>query len=79
MTQYSQGNTGASNVQYDLVSVMYHALQGAQTYDMYIRDAEQQGDQELGQFFREVKQEDQRRAERAKQLFAQRASRVGSR
>lgn len=79
MTQYSQGNTGTSNVQYNLVSILYHALQGAQTYDMYIRDAEQQGDQELGQFFREVKQEDQRRAERAKQLFAQRASRVGSR
>ena len=79
MTQRSQGNTGTSNVHYDLISVMYHALKGAQTYDMYIRDAEQEGDQEAGQFFREVKQEDQRRAERAKQLFTQRASKVGSR
>jgi rubrerythrin len=79
MTQRSQGNTGISNVQYDLVSVMYHALQGAQTNETYSRDAEQEGDQEAAQFFREVKQEDQKRAERGKQLFTQRASKVGSR
>jgi hypothetical protein len=28
---------------YDIVSVLYHALQGAETYDQYIRDAEQRG------------------------------------
>jgi hypothetical protein len=32
---------------YDIVSVLYHALQGAETYEQYIRDAEQRGDQEL--------------------------------
>lgn len=74
MTQYTHGNTGTSNEHYDLVSIMYHALQAAQTYDMYIRDAEQSGDRELAQFFREVQQEDHRRAERAKQLFVQRVS-----
>ena len=55
---------------------MYHALNGAQTYDTYISDAEQSGDNDLAQFFRAVQQEDQRRAERAKQLLEQRAGQL---
>ena len=74
MTQ--QSKTGTSNVYYNLVSIMYHALNGAQTYDTYISDAEQSGDNELAQFFRAVQQEDQRRAERAKQLLVQRAGQL---
>ena len=80
MTQ--QSKTGTSNEFYNLVSIMYHALQGAQTYDAYIRDAEQSGDSDLAQFFREVQQEDQRRSMRASQLLAKRAgqfSQSGSR
>lgn len=36
------GNTGTRDETYDLVSILYHALQGAETYDQYIQDA--QGD-----------------------------------
>ena len=43
MTQNSAGNTGTRDVIYDLVSVLYHALQGAETYDQYIKDAQQRG------------------------------------
>jgi hypothetical protein len=57
---------------YDIVSVLYHALQGAETYDQYIRDAEQRGDQELAQYFREVQEEEIRRALRGKELLARR-------
>ncbi len=65
--------TGARDTTYNLVSILYHALQGAETYQQYVRDAGQgSGDQELAQFFRGVQQEEQRRAERAKQLLAQR-------
>ncbi len=74
MTQ--QSKTGTRNEYYNLVSIMYHALNGAQTYDTYISDAEQSGDNELAQFFRAVQQEDQRRAERAKQLLVQRAGQM---
>ncbi|HYX51617.1 MAG TPA: hypothetical protein VE843_17850 [Ktedonobacteraceae bacterium] len=74
MTQ--QSKTGTSNEYYNLVSIMYHALNGAQTYDTYIRDAEQSGDNDLAQFFREVQQEDHRRSERAKQLLVQRAGKM---
>jgi rubrerythrin len=65
-------STGTRDETYDVVSILYHALQGADTYQQYIRDAEQRGDQELAQFFREVQDEEKRRADRAKQLLAKR-------
>ena len=61
--------TGISNATYDLVSVLYHVLEGGATYDKYIQDAEQEGDQELAQFFRQVQQEDAQRAQQAKSLL----------
>lgn len=67
--------TGTQNELYDLVSIMYHALNGAQTHETYARDAEQRGDQELAQFFRQVQQEDKKRSDMAKQLLAKRLSR----
>jgi hypothetical protein len=48
--------TRTSNAAYDLVSVIYHALQGAETYDRYIADAEERDDRELADFFREVQE-----------------------
>lgn len=65
----SQGDTGTRDITYDLVSVIYHALQGAETTALYIADAEQEGNQELATFFREAKEEYQRRGDRAKQLL----------
>ncbi len=66
----SQGATGTTDLHYNLISIAYHALQGAETYDQYIKDAEQGGQQELASFFREVKEENKRRADRAKKLLA---------
>lgn len=62
--------TGTDNCTYNLVSVLDNALKGAQLYDQYIKDAEQEGDQELASFFREVQEEDRRRSDRAKKLLA---------
>jgi rubrerythrin len=59
---------------YDLISVIYHALQGAETYHTYVRDAETAGDGELAGFFREAQQEQQGMADRAKQLLGTRMS-----
>jgi hypothetical protein len=66
-------STGTSNPEYNLVSVLYHALQGAELYEKYASDAG--GDQDLASFFREVQQQEQQRAERAKQLLAARFQR----
>jgi hypothetical protein len=75
----SQGDTGTHDVVYNLVSTIYHALQGAETEAMYIADAQATGDQELIQFFTDLKQENARRADRAKQLLARQLGQQGGR
>jgi hypothetical protein len=57
---------------YGLVSVLYHALQGAQACDQYINDAERAGDDELVSFFTECREAQNQRAQRAKQLLVDR-------
>lgn len=54
---------------YNLVSVLYHALKGAQTYNRYINDAERAGDSDLSQFFEDIRDEEIDRAQRAKRLL----------
>ena len=71
----AKGNTGTQDGTYNLISVIYHALQGAETYEQYIEDAEQQGDDELAQFFRDARDESSARADRGKQLLAARLNR----
>ncbi len=56
---------GMQDAIYDLISVMYHALQGAETYYLYAQDAEESGDMELARFFRAVQKENLQTAERA--------------
>lgn len=70
----SKGNTGTPDTTYNLISIIFHALQGAETYDKFIRDAEESGDKELAQFFRETKDENARRADRAKELLGKHLS-----
>lgn len=57
---------------YGLVSVLYHALQGAETTEQYIDDAERAGDEELVKFFEQCREQDNERASRAKALLAAR-------
>jgi len=64
--------TGTSDKTYNLVSVLYHALEGAATYQQYVSDAEGSGDTELAEFFREVQQHHQQLGDRAKELLKQR-------
>src|SRR5215208_4055019 len=66
--------TGTPNTIYDLSSVLFHALEGGASNDTYIEDAEREGDQELAEFFRQVRDEDSNRADRAQQLLAERTS-----
>jgi hypothetical protein len=64
--------TGTRDETYNLVSVLYHALQGAQTTMQYVQDAEQEGDQELVQFFRDAQAWQRHLAAQAKELLKQR-------
>jgi hypothetical protein len=68
----SQGQTGERDESYALISVLYHALQGAETIDQYIRDARAAEDEELATFFEETKEAYVERAAEAKELLASR-------
>jgi hypothetical protein len=65
----STGDTGTRDTTFNLVSVLYHALQGAETINMYVSDANQ-NDEELSDFFEETKDDYERIAERAKEFLA---------
>jgi hypothetical protein len=70
----SPGNGGeaAPDELYGVVSILYHALQGAQTYAQYCDDARKAGDEELVEFFETCRDEETARARMAKTLLAER-------
>ena len=62
-------HTPADDIVYDLVSIQYHALQGAELYDKYIEDAHEHED--VAEFIRQVKEQDSERAVRCHELLGQ--------
>ena len=71
--------TGTRDEHYNLVSVLYHALHGAETIEAYVLDAEAAGDERLAAFFREAQAAQRQLAERAKGMLGvgEAASRAG--
>ncbi len=64
--------TGTQDEHYNLISALYHLLKGASTSEQYVADAQEAGDQELAQFFRDWQDEQRNFAERAKNLLGSR-------
>lgn len=64
--------TGERDENYDLIAVVYHALKGAEACAQYVRDAEASGDEQLAQFFEEVRGSHIELAQQAKQFLAER-------
>jgi hypothetical protein len=54
---------------YDLVSIQYHALQGATLYDKYLEDAHDHED--VAEFIRQVRDQDRERAVKCHQLLGE--------
>ena len=69
MTTKEPQQTSASNIEYNLVSVIYHKLESAVSTFVYVVDAQWAGDHELTQFFLNNYQEERRTADRAEQLL----------
>ncbi|HZS22233.1 MAG TPA: acyl carrier protein [Pseudonocardiaceae bacterium] len=65
------GETGFSDVVFDLISLQYHSLKAGHDYGQYVRDAENAGHAEIADFFREVMKEDSERARRAHEFLTQ--------
>ena len=68
----SRASTGVRDEIYALISVLYHALQGAETIDQYIADARSADDEELVEFFEQTKEAYVDHAAEAKALLAAR-------
>ncbi len=66
---YGEQTTGTRDEHYNLISVLYHALHGAENCDRYAADAEISGDERLAAFFRETQTMQTQIAERAKGLL----------
>lgn len=62
-------STSVNNTYYDLVSILYHSLQTAQTSAAYMQDAQQSGNQNVLQFFQQVQQQANQTATQARQLI----------
>lgn len=65
-------NSPTSDRNYDVISVMYHLLQGSDTLDQYRADAENSNDNELAEFFREVQDTNKQLADKAQNLLKKR-------
>jgi hypothetical protein len=61
--------TGTRDEHYNLISVLYHALQGADNCITYAFDAEAAGDERLAAFFREAGVMQSQLADRAKGML----------
>ncbi len=66
---YGEQTTGTRDEHYNLISVLYHALQGAENCDAYALDAEAEDNERLAGFFRETQVMQAEIAERAKGLL----------
>lgn len=64
--------TQTSDRNYDMISVIYHLLQGSETLDQYCADAENSNDAELAAFFREVQTSNEQLAAKAQSLLKNR-------
>ena len=62
-------HTVADDIVYDLISIQYHALKGAEVYDRFLQDAHSTEHDDVMEFIRQCKREDEHRAERAHELL----------
>jgi rubrerythrin len=65
------GETGFTDIAFDLISIQYHSLKAGHDYGQYVRDADNAGQNDVASFFREVMEQDQQRASRASALLKQ--------
>jgi hypothetical protein len=69
MQNQEQGQqTGTRNETYDVIAVLYHALQGAENCQTYIKDAQ---DGPARQFFEQAQQMQRQLADQGKQILQQ--------
>lgn len=66
--------TGTKDKDYDIIWFTEACLSNALRLEIYVHDAEREGDQELADFFRRAQAESRKGAEQGKQLLRARLS-----
>jgi len=74
----SDQQASTTDTTYNLISVIYHALQAVDTFHTNLRDAEETGDTELTGLLPSAIQQQRDLAVQAKELLAQRLSQSSS-
>src|SRR5690606_37074944 len=64
-----ESETGTADSTYALISTAYHLLQGAETMEMFIDDAAEDGNDDVAEFLEETRMMFIERAEEAKRLL----------
>ena len=64
--------TGTQDKDYNIIWFVEQCLSNALRLEIYIKDAEREGDSELADFFRRAQSESRKGAEKGKQLLATR-------
>jgi hypothetical protein len=67
-SQDQSQQTGTRNDTYDVIAVLYHALQGAENCQTYLRDAQ---DGQIRDFFQQALQSQRQLADQGKQVLQQ--------
>jgi rubrerythrin len=65
------GETGFSDVIFDLISVQYHSLKAGHDYGQYVRDARNAGYDDIASFFEQVMNDDSARAAKCHEFIKQ--------
>ena len=74
MTSETGNITGTSDKDYNLIWYTEACLNNAMRLELYIKDAERAGDDEVAELFRKAQADSRKGAEMAKELLARRLS-----
>lgn len=74
----AQETTGTRDVTFDVISVLYHALETAHTTVTYEEDARDEGQAEIADFFKEVIATNRKIADGAKEILRKRLQESGA-
>ena len=68
----SEASQQPKDKNYNLITVLYQSAENVETLKSYVQDAEQEGDQELSEFFDGVLQNNLEANQRAKEMLVPR-------
>ncbi|HEX2773115.1 MAG TPA: hypothetical protein VHN18_11890 [Micromonosporaceae bacterium] len=62
---------------YDLINILHLSLENAWRMEMFINDAEKEGDTELAEWFRKIQENSKKAGEQGKRMLASRLQKEG--